>query len=51
MCWCSSQGIILTCLPMLGAQIGIISGTLNLMTEKAKARPLFREKGHEARMM
>jgi len=31
-------GIILTCLPMLGAQIGIISGTLNLMTEKAKER-------------
>ncbi|CAE7739520.1 BNA4 [Symbiodinium pilosum] len=30
--------IILTCLPMLGAQIGIISGTLNLMTEKAKER-------------
>ncbi|CAJ1390363.1 unnamed protein product [Effrenium voratum] len=30
--------IILTCLPMLGAQIGIISGTLNLMNEKAKER-------------
>ena len=30
--------IILTCLPMLGAQIGIISGTLNKMNEKAKER-------------
>lgn len=28
--------IILTCLPMLGAQIGIISGTLNKMNEKTK---------------
>ena len=26
----------LTCLPMLGAQIGIISGTLNKMNEKTK---------------
>lgn len=30
--------IILTCLPMLGAQIGIISGTLNKMNEKTKER-------------
>ena len=44
MLFCSSQGIILTCLPMLGAHIGIISGTLNLMTEKAKARVPFRGK-------
>lgn len=30
--------IILTCLPMLGAQIGIISGTLTKMNEKSKER-------------
>ena len=30
------QVIILSCLPLLGAQIGKISGTLNSMKEKAK---------------
>lgn len=30
--------IILTCLPLLGAQIAKITGTLNLMNEKAKER-------------
>ena len=29
--------VILTCLPLLGAQIGKIGGTLNLLKEKAKA--------------
>jgi len=31
-------GMILICLPLLGAQIGKITGTLNLMNEKAKER-------------
>jgi len=34
--------IILSCLPLLGAQIGKISGTLNLLTEKAKERDTVR---------
>ena len=33
---CILQVIILTCLPLLGSQIGKISGTLNLMKEKAR---------------
>jgi len=34
--------IILTCLPLLGSQIGKISGTLNLMKEKARERDMVR---------
>ncbi|CAE7207557.1 unnamed protein product [Symbiodinium pilosum] len=34
--------IILSCLPLLGAQIGKITGTLNLMNEKAKERDYVR---------
>ncbi|CAJ1340268.1 unnamed protein product [Effrenium voratum] len=34
--------IILTCLPLLGAQIGKIGGTLNMMKEKAKERDMVR---------
>ncbi|CAE7266204.1 unnamed protein product [Symbiodinium pilosum] len=34
--------IILTCLPLLGAQIGKIGGTLNLLKEKAKERDTVR---------
>ena len=33
-----SKVVILTCLPLLGAQIAKITGTLNLMNEKAKER-------------
>ena len=31
-----SKAVILTCLPLLGAQIAKITGTLNLLNEKAK---------------
>ncbi|CAE7264487.1 unnamed protein product, partial [Symbiodinium necroappetens] len=34
--------IILTCLPLLGAQIGKIGGTLNTMKEKARERDMVR---------
>lgn len=34
--------VILTCLPLLGAQIGKIGGTLNLLKEKAKERDTVR---------
>lgn len=35
-------GIILTCLPLLGSEIGKVSGTVNLLNEKARERDTLR---------